>query len=308
MESIMAKFWNLLGTSRFFKLAHILLRALVINACVLGMIAVKPVHATVFGYAATGCLSNTINNSTTLDSTATVSNASASIVSGTCPNPVPVGTFGTATATASADQASGQLKIDVKADGNTAASARAGFGDVITVIPTSGFTALTFQITAEIEITGTISGNSDGGGILQLQSFVENITINGDVMCTADPLVCSPLSQTPAGNVDQILTATIDVLTSNPMVFLQDTLFAAVNCINSSCLHTQSGETDFSHTAQLSLILPPGFTFTSASGVLLTNAPTEPGPTTVPEPSTLPLFIAGLLGLVGIAGRRRRAL
>jgi hypothetical protein len=46
---------------------------------------------------------------------------------------------------------------------------------------------------------------------------------------------------------------------------------------------------------QLSILLPDGFSFTSASGVLLTQA------VTAPEPSSLPLF-AGFLGLAALAG------
>lgn len=308
MESVMWKLSNFFGTRRLPKLPHILLRSLLIIVCLLGMIAVKSVHATVFGIASASCRGPFTDVQSLLDTNATVSEVTASIVSGTCPNPNPVGTFGTADARASADQTSGQLKILAMADGNTQAFARAGFGDVITVIPTSGFSDPTFQVTEQLEISGSVSGNADAGGILQLFSSIGNITVNGDVICTAVPAVCSPLSQTPAGDMHQILTATIDVAMDSPRVFLQDQLFAAVNCINSTCLSTQTGESDFSHTAQLSLILPAGFTFTSDSGVLLINAPTAPGPITVPEPSTLPLFIAGLLGLVRITVGRRRAL
>ena len=77
---------------------------------------------------------------------------------------------------------------------------------------------------------------------------------------------------------------------------------AAVNCINSQCLPTKSGSADFSHTAQLSLILPEGFTFTSDSGVFLSSVNTQPG-SSVPEPPTYALLLAGLV-LLGFSARR----
>lgn len=52
-------------------------------------------------------------------------------------------------------------------------------------------------------------------------------------------------------------------------------------------------EADFNHTAQLGVTLPAGWSFTSQSGVFLTQSP-------VPEPPTTLLMLAGLL----IVGRR----
>lgn len=56
---------------------------------------------------------------------------------------------------------------------------------------------------------------------------------------------------------------------------------------------------DFSNTASLSLVLPDGVTFSSASGQFLT-------PTGVPEPASLALFGAGVLGFRLL--RRRNAI
>lgn len=60
----------------------------------------------------------------------------------------------------------------------------------------------------------------------------------------------------------------------------------------------QEAATDFGNTAQLSLIVPEGVTWHSASGAFLVPAP-------VPVPPALWLFGSGLLGLVGIARRKR---
>lgn len=53
---------------------------------------------------------------------------------------------------------------------------------------------------------------------------------------------------------------------------------------------------DFSHTASLSISLPDGLSFTSASGVFLTEAQTEL-PTRVPEPDSIALLTACLVFL-----------
>jgi hypothetical protein len=59
-------------------------------------------------------------------------------------------------------------------------------------------------------------------------------------------------------------------------------------------------QADFGHTATLSMALPAGYSFTSASGLLLTAAP-------VPEPSTLGLTAMGLVALQLRRRRTRRA-
>ena len=51
---------------------------------------------------------------------------------------------------------------------------------------------------------------------------------------------------------------------------------------------------DFRNTANLSISLPDGLSFTSASGVFLTQAQTEP-PTSVPEPNSIALLAACLV-------------
>lgn len=70
--------------------------------------------------------------------------------------------------------------------------------------------------------------------------------------------------------------------------------------IISESLFSQSGTSDFSNTASLSLDLPEGVTFTSASGLFLTAA-------AVPEPATWSLLIGGF-GACGATLRQRRRL
>jgi hypothetical protein len=59
---------------------------------------------------------------------------------------------------------------------------------------------------------------------------------------------------------------------------------------------------DFLNTGILSIALPQGLSFTSASGLLLTATNVAP----VPEPSELALMLAGLAFVATQARRRRR--
>jgi hypothetical protein len=62
-----------------------------------------------------------------------------------------------------------------------------------------------------------------------------------------------------------------------------------------------NGFADFSNTASLFLVVPPGVTFTSQSGVFLTQAPPAP----VPEPHSILMLVTGLTAL-GMMVRRKR--
>lgn len=218
------------------------------------------------------------------------------------PTALDVGTYNTqlfsATANASADLASGQLHVYASSDGPSVASAYAHFSDLITIAPTAGFSDY-FQATFTLTVEGTLTGNADAGGELQVGSTVENSTVGGTALCTAGSAVCSPLPSTPGGSVVQTLVATIYVDPANPIVFIQPFLFAAANDINGFFLFNESGLANFADTAQLSITLPDGFTYTSNSGVLLTQTTQSP----VPEPATLPLM-AGILGLL-VLGRKK---
>jgi len=65
---------------------------------------------------------------------------------------------------------------------------------------------------------------------------------------------------------------------------------------------------DFADTADLSILLPPGLGFMSASGILLTEPQTEPGNpgTDVPEPSTLMLLVTAFVAYIIVRSSHRR--
>ena len=207
----------------------------------------------------------------------------------------------TSSATASANLGFGELKVFAKSDGPAAAFARAHYSDLITIAPTAGFSDF-FQATFTLTVDGTLTGNADGGGELQVASTVEHADVGGTALCSAGATVCSPIPSVAGGSVRQTLVATIYVDPSNPIVFIQPFLFAAANDINGNFLLTESGLADFSDTAQLSISLPEGFTYTSNSGVLLTQVQTSE----VPEPVAWPVIGPALLALVYGSWRRRR--
>lgn len=67
---------------------------------------------------------------------------------------------------------------------------------------------------------------------------------------------------------------------------------------------SMGGWADYGNTVRFHLDLPPGVTYTSASGVFLADRPPIPP---VPEPSSLALGLAGLASMAWVQRRRRGA-
>lgn len=193
-----------------------------------------------------------------------------------------------ANASALANLGTGQLHAFARADGPSTATAKASFFDLLTLIPPGGFLDSSFQIAINLTVDSVLSGNSSVADQLQVSSLINSKNLFGS-LCSGSITGCS-------GNTS--LSATVDVLTGNPTVFIQSFLTVnADNCRNGfpNCSANLQGIADAGHTAQISLQLPPGFAFTSDSGVFLTE---------VPEPNTALLLASGLLGAAGI--RRQR--
>ena len=91
--------------------------------------------------------------------------------------------------------------------------------------------------------------------------------------------------------VDAVFTELIPITSANQLVNIQASLTLS---------SAEGGTSDFSHTAAFGITLPPGYSFTSASGVFLTQPLAA-----VPEPQTWLLLAVGLM-LLG-AGARQRA-
>lgn len=197
-----------------------------------------------------------------------------------------------AMADASALLGTGQLHIYATASGQASAFASASMADTLTLNPPGGFVNATFPVTFTMTLSGTLTGNSQASATL---SATSTVATQKSVLT----LCSGGLVAVGCGSGNQV-SVTVDVLTTAPVVGFSELLNGyGRNCVSSyqDCYPTLLGTADYAHTAQLSIQLPPGFTFTSGSGVLLTQ---------VPEPPEDPL-LAMAFGLLGLerAGRNR---
>jgi hypothetical protein len=205
-------------------------------------------------------------------------------------------------AQASADLSSGTLKV--------VASSTALPGGLIVGLGQAGlYEALTFSssncvpgascvefVTLNMSLHGSFSGLAQDADVivnLLSTSLPSSVRIHesstGQIYLPAAPVGTVTTNADPAtwifprGDVRADLTKTFAVTPGQPVWFL-------------ASLRVQSGlgneVVDFGHTAQLSLDLPPGVTFTSASGQFLTAVVTP-----VPEPGMAWLLLTGVVPL-----------
>jgi len=171
---------------------------------------------------------------------------------------------------------------DASSSGTSTVTSWVDFGDTITI---NGVTAPT-AVTVQMHVTGTISGTVP---FVSAQLFVGDSFSCTSAVCQVVGFTLDQGQWNASGAVDDILSIQVTVTpTDHSFVFL-GRLIAEAN--------PPDGLADFENTGQLSLILPNGLSFSSASGVLLTSV------SNVPEPGTLALLG---LGLAGLAASRRR--
>ena len=222
---------------------------------------------------------------------------------GTCSNVVD--------AASSANLATGVLGVQANCCDYTApspssgqASATARFSDTATLVLPSGYTASTIPF-ATFDLT--LSGASLGISGPTLDAAHPGAKISDFLQVTPGSSGVSGCQSTDptafCGGPNSSLNLSI-TFTNIPISDLVFTLTAQLQATADGFdpgqgLPKGSGFADAMDPGQLSIDLPQGFSFTSASGVLLTQA------ATVPEPSSLMLVGSGLATIVFV--RRRRS-
>jgi hypothetical protein len=177
-------------------------------------------------------------------------------------------------ATASAGLGIGTLEASVNGFGISDAKVT----DAITLVLPAGYSASTVSATLNLTASGSVLGNANILDSLIFGSVTQDGCLgSGSQHCT---FITHGLSLSITENIS------ISSLTN---IFIQ----ANVNPSTSD-----AGSSASADPPDLSLILPDGVTFTSASGVFLSQSAT-------PLPAALPLFATGL-GVMGFLGWRRK--
>ena len=200
--------------------------------------------------------------------------------------------FGFANATA--DLASGQLRALAFASGGGALAsapfvesvADSEVSDTITIHNTFNSNALDVLVTFEALLNGFATGHSS--------AFLSMFAVGTDVsLCVAG----YELDGCSLNSISAVLNDSFLVRLETPFVFDARLRTVADN----------DGFADASHTATLCLLLPNGYTYTSASGVFLARAPSNGcSLSTVPEPPSYALILLGLVALFRFIPQSRK--
>jgi hypothetical protein len=220
----------------------------------------------------------------------------------------------------SAGQASGYANLDtgtlgVAVEGTYLANSYPAYN--LAQAQASLYDVLTFQgpgstvtATMSLHVDGNFVMSGSGAGIatkafaeLSLGSY-DTATLNVNRYYNPGSGTDTVTSSTNNGAPGSFVNATLDSVTG--LLVLTETLptNTAIGFSTVFEIYTTPGAStmfasgDFSHTAQLALALPDGYSFTSASGHFLTAA-------AVPEPASEALMLAGLAAL-GIGAWRRQ--
>ena len=220
------------------------------------------------------------------------------------------GSCGVTDAASSANLATGVLGVQVNccdyaglSSGQSSATAK--FTDTVTLVLPNGYAASTISF---VTFDLTLSGASLGTSGPTLDPAHPGAKISDFLQVTPGSSGVSGCQSTdPAafcGGPNSSLNLSI-TFTNIPTSDLSFTLTAQLQATATGFDPGQgvfpkgSGFADAMDPGQLSIDLPLGFTFTSGSGVLLTQT------TPVPEPSSLLLLGSGLISF-GLARRRRK--
>jgi len=148
-----------------------------------------------------------------------------------------------------------------------------------------------------IPVTITLDGSVSPGAVLD-NTFGRFMDYNLTISDAYNPLGVggsfSALgSITASGTYAQTFTGSVNFTSWGPGGLLPSKATVELSMFIPDLV---AGDLDFYNTASIALDLPPGFSATTSSGLPLTFATTTPPNDGVPEPLTLSIFAAGLVG------------
>jgi hypothetical protein len=193
---------------------------------------------------------------------------------------------GNAAASSSANLASGELRIFARGFEEGTSAAYAALGDTVFLQLPAGMSG---PVGVEVDATvhGTYSLAFSPIGYLTILDSVNNGVTYSQHKAALD--------QAPETFITQFSVPEV----GGVYKFILNAVLDTRSYEGSGCCSIQDGFIDFSNTAAIHLKLPDGVTYTSQSGVFLTNP--------VPEPSTFALAASGVLSLVCVSWRLRSA-
>lgn len=198
-----------------------------------------------------------------------------------------------------ADLTSGNLMVHAESMASLPTAQAGGEAQIGDTLTFGG--AISHRSTTTVTMTGTMSDSNSGGGsnsftggALEIFDDTGLLTSGGACSRPTSGFICDPTNdQTQVSVIGDSFSISSTVNISLHGQILVEFVVAASTFLN--------GSADISDP--ISIDLPPGVTFTSASGKFLTSAG---GPGGVPETSTWAMMLAGFASLAVIGWRARR--
>lgn len=203
---------------------------------------------------------------------------------------------GSVTEAASVSIPTGAIHVIVSSSGDLNGFATAQLFDVVTFHGPNGSFSGFGQAGIDVNVDGVV----DGGGAVAAGTAAASLTLTSDSNATLYSNTINMCAGACTGNL--VPSGPFDVSLGTNL-FVLDGQSVGISMF-ARATGSEGGLADLSHTAQLGITLPQGWSFTSASGELLTSSDTPPA-AVAPEPATLVLAGPGLT-LVLLLTRRSR--
>jgi len=210
---------------------------------------------------------------------------------------------------ASAQLATGELKASTYVYGTSKISSDASIEDVINIVGLVAPTWIEFSMSLTGSVSGDIRDDSpfahaylwthttypplhSSGGSADIDFSYNGTSVTGDTIGSSGnyDVVINSLTK---NNIDITLSTSVLVTAADSNIYFNALLLTWAWPDSS----TSSMTSDFGTTAKVSMVIPDGLSYTSESGVFLTQV--------VPVPPAAWLFGSGLIGLVGVARKKK---